>query len=103
LGYGWVPDGQKQDVRRFKSVQEWKDHGGAKFDMVIKIMLHLMKHRRIAPPIFTDNGEVTWPDPPADVQEGDNERRKMLLYSEFPMMGPSLVTVSLPLFSRNVH
>ena len=94
IGYPWVPDERNPNIRIFQTKEDWQTDGGAKFSTVINIMQHLLKHRRIDPPTFDPaTGAATWPEPPTDVQESDAGQRKMLLYSEFPMMEQSLLSV----------
>lgn len=70
----------------------------------------MLKHRRMPPPVFDPvTGNAAWPTAPTDTQPGDTGTRKMLLYSEFPMMEHSLVSVShffvasFDLISKSVH
>ena len=98
LGYPWADQGsttKQAKQMNWTTKEEWDAVGASKMNRTIQLVNHLKRHPRIANPTFdATTGEGTWPEPPTDVQPGDMEARKIIMFSEFVRHSDALINVS---------
>ncbi|GLB33117.1 putative helicase [Lyophyllum shimeji] len=77
----------------FSTLTEWEEKKSTKFDTCARMCRHILT-RDDAPPMIFENGVVVYPDIPLP-KPGENILRetKILIYQEFPSLGPLLRNV----------
>lgn len=84
-----------EDIPKFLTLDDWERKKSTKFDTCAKMCRHLLT-RDDAPSMIFDNGAVTYPAiPPSNTGEKVPQDTKILIYQEFPSLGPLLRNVSL--------
>lgn len=79
----------------FDTLDAWEKVKSTKIDTCARMCLHILA-RDDAPEMSVDNGIVVFPDI-ASAKEGEkvSQKTKILIYQEFPSLGPLLRNVSL--------
>ena len=83
----------KERIPTFRTINEWEKAKSTKFDVCAKLVSHLLKHDD-APEIEVHDGKVTFPKFPPECRERPKQETKILIYQEFPSLGPLLRNVS---------
>lgn len=82
-----------EKIPLFNSLEEWQSHKSTKIDTCARMCSHLLS-RDDAPDMIFQDGRVIFPDvsqsPPGEKVSQD---RKILIYQEFPSLGPLLRNV----------
>lgn len=84
---------RKEGIPKFHTLDEWEASKSTKFDVCAKLVSHLLKHDD-APEIQVTDGEVTFPKIPRESRNHPKQETKILIYQEFPSLGPLLRNVS---------
>jgi hypothetical protein len=84
---------QKERIPTFHTMDEWEKAKSTKFDVCAKLVSHLLKHDD-APEIEVRDGKVTFPEIPRKYRKHPKQDTKILIYQEFPSLGPLLRNVS---------
>ncbi|KAF8881145.1 P-loop containing nucleoside triphosphate hydrolase protein [Gymnopilus junonius] len=83
----------KDPIPKFKTLQEWKAAKSTKFDTCAKLVKHLLS-RDDAPEIKVQDGKVKFPRlSSAEEAKPVTQKRKVLIFQEFPSLGPLLRNV----------
>lgn len=99
MGVGYARQSLKEEIPRFKTLSEWDERKSTKFDICARMCQHLLSCDD-APEMVLANGTVSFPEIP-NPQLGKVALRttKILIYQEFPCLGPLLRNVSFFLVS----
>lgn len=84
---------RKDPIPKFHSMDDWQNAKSTKFDVCAKLVSHLLQHDD-APEIEVHDGKVTFPKIPREFQRNPKQDTKILIYQEFPSLGPLLRNVS---------
>ena len=83
----------KDKIPKFKTLEEWQSHKSTKVDVCAQMAIHLTS-RDDAPDMVFKDGTVIFPDvPQSPLGEKILQDRKILIYQEFPSLGPLLRNV----------
>jgi hypothetical protein len=75
-------------VPRFKTLKEWEAQKSTKVDISARMCRHLLS-RDDAPSMTFKDGTVIFPEVPNPMPgEEVSQKRKILIYQEFPTFGP---------------
>ncbi len=77
-------------------MDDWQNAKSTKFDVCAKLVSHLLKHDD-APEIEVHDGKVSFPKIPRESRKHPKQDTKILIYQEFPSLGPLLRNVSIPI------
>ncbi|CAA7271229.1 unnamed protein product [Cyclocybe aegerita] len=89
MGVGYAVS-KGEATPKFRTLEEWEAAKSTKFDMCARIIQHLLA-RDNAPPIVFENGGATFPPtPPLPPGQAPSQTTKILIYQEFPSLGPVL-------------
>lgn len=96
MGVGFARLSLTETIPRFNHLSEWEQHKSTKFDICAQMCRHLLS-RDDAPEMLFENGTVIFPAVP-DPQPGEviSRTTKILIYQEFPFLGPLLHNVRRP-------
>jgi hypothetical protein len=82
-----------EKIPLFKSLEEWQSRKSTKIDTCARMCRHLLS-RDDAPDMIFQDGKVIFPDvPQSPLGEKVLQDRKILIYQEFPSLGPLLRNV----------
>lgn len=82
-------------VPQFKSLEDWQSRKSTKVDICALMCLHLLSHDDVPSMIFHD-GTVIFPEVPKPMLgEQVSQKRKILIYEEFPTFGPLVRSVRI--------
>jgi len=70
-------------------MDDWIKAKSTKFDVCAKLVSHLLKHDD-APEIEVHDGKVIFPKIPRELRKNPKQDTKILIYQEFPSLGPLL-------------
>lgn len=95
---GYAVEGDRKDIPRFNSLEEWAERKSTKMDVLARICKHTLSSDR-APPVQFANGQAFFPQiPPLKPGERDTKAIKIAIYQEFPSLGRVLHNVCLLCF-----
>jgi hypothetical protein len=81
-------------IPEFKTLEEWEEKKSTKIDICARMCRHLLSHDD-APKMVFGNGTVVFPPvPPSQPGKKVPQTVKILIYQEFPSLGPLLRNVS---------
>ncbi|KDR69536.1 hypothetical protein GALMADRAFT_77269, partial [Galerina marginata CBS 339.88] len=83
---------QKDPIPKYRTMQEWQSNKSTKLDTCARLVSHLLSHDN-APPIKVKDGKVTFRKLSAEQREHPKQSTKILIYQEFPSLGPLLRNV----------
>jgi len=89
---------RKDPIPKFRTMDDWDKAKSTKFDVCAKLVSHLLKHDD-APEIQVRDGKVIFPKIPRALRDHPKQDTKILIYQEFPSLGPLLRNVSTLSFS----
>ncbi|KAJ3494060.1 hypothetical protein NLJ89_g10889 [Agrocybe chaxingu] len=90
MGVGYARLSLLEPIPRFNNLLHWEEHKSTKFDICARICKHLLT-RDDAPPMTFEDGKVSFPPiPSAAPGEIVPQDTKILIYQEFPSLGPLL-------------
>ena len=94
LGAGYARLDTHDPLPKFNTLEEWLPKKSTKMDACARICQHLLS-RDDAPDPILENGQIIFPPPPP-LQPGETPKQsvKILIYQEFPSLGPLLRNVS---------
>ena len=82
-----------EKIPLFKSFEEWQNRKSTKIDACARMCRHLLS-RDDAPDMIFQDGQIIFPDVPQSLPgEEVSQDRKILIYQEFPSLGPLLRNV----------
>ena len=84
---------RKEPIPKFLTMDDWNKAKSTKFDVCAKLVAHLLKHDD-APEIEVHDGKVIFPKIPRELRKNPKQDTKILIYQEFPSLGPLLRNVS---------
>lgn len=80
-------------IPEFKTLEAWEEQKSTKIDICAKMCRHLLSDDN-APKMLFENGSVMFPPIPAtQPREKVSQTVKILIYQEFPSLGPLLRNV----------
>lgn len=84
----------EETIPTFESLEQWEEQKSTKLDTCARICRHLLASDN-APDILIENGNAIFPPiPPPTAGEQVSQQDKILIYQEFPSLGPLLRNVS---------
>ncbi|TFK60185.1 hypothetical protein BDN72DRAFT_779739 [Pluteus cervinus] len=93
LGAGYARLDTQDPLPKFKTLEEWHRQKSTKMDACARICQHLLSRDDASDPII-ENGKITFPPlPPLQPGEVPKQTHKILVYQEFPSLGPLLRNV----------
>ena len=84
---------RKEPIPKFLTLDGWQNAKSTKFDVCAKLVSHLLQHDD-APEIEVHDGKVTFPKISREFRKHPKQETKILIYQEFPSLGPLLRNVS---------
>ncbi|KAJ3497670.1 hypothetical protein NLJ89_g10318 [Agrocybe chaxingu] len=90
MGVGYARQSASEAIPKFNSLTEWEEHKSTKFDVCARMCKHLLARDDAPPMIFEDGNVVFPPIPSAAPGEIVPRETKILIYQEFPSLGPLL-------------
>lgn len=93
---GYARRNLEEEIPHFDTLEQWEAKKSTKFDLCARMCVHLLSHDQ-APEIEFDEGVAVF-HPVPEVPPGAQApmTTKVLIYQEFPSLGPLLRNVSRP-------
>lgn len=95
MGVGYARLSLKEPIPTFKTLEEWEQHKSTKMDICAQMCRHLLS-RDDAPAMTFQDGQVIFPPiSSGEPEEAVKQDTKVLIYQEFPSLGPLLRNVGV--------
>lgn len=94
MGVGYARQDLKDPIPSFKTMDDWTARKATKIDTCARICQYLTSTDRAGIPYVEDGAVCFPPIPPLGPGKQDKRTNKVLIYQEFPSLGPLLRNVS---------